>query len=67
MANLLDDFIEDIIDIVDETPEVTANPTVPPISVANPAVPPISIENYGVPLTPPTHIEAETPNKQKGK
>ena len=58
MADLFDDFMDDIIDIVNETPDVTANP-----AIANPTIPLISFEDYRVLLSPPAHIEAETPNK----
>ena len=57
MADLLADFMEDIMDIVDGTPEVTANP-----AIANLAISPINVEDW-VPLSSPTCMETETPNK----
>ena len=63
MADFLADFMEDIIDIVDDSAEVTTIPT-----VANLTIPPINVEDYKIPLSSPGALKkAETPNKQKGK
>ena len=63
MADFLADFMEDIVDIVDDSAEGTTNPT-----GANPTVPPISVEDYDIPLSSPgAPKETETPSKQKGK
>ena len=63
MADFLTDFIEDIVDIVDDSAEGTTNPI-----VANPVVPPISVEDYNIPLSSSgVPKEVETPSKQKGK
>ena len=60
MADILADFMEDLMDIIDETIEV-ANP------IASVGVPPTNVEDYQVPLSSPAHNEAEDPNKQKRK
>ena len=63
MADFLANFMEDIVDIVDDSAEVAIDPT-----VANPTVPPISVEDYEVPFSSSSAPkEAENPNKQKGK
>ena len=63
MADFLADFMEDIVDIVDDSTEVAFNPP-----EANLPIPPISVEDYDIPLSSPgVPTEAETPSKQKGK
>ena len=51
--------MEDIVDIVDDSPEFATNP-----AVVDRTIPPISVEDYRVPLSSPgAPKEAETPNK----
>ena len=63
MADFLADFMEVIVDIIDDSVEGTTNPT-----EANLTIPPITVEDYNIPLSSPgAPKEAETPSKQKGK
>ena len=59
MADLLAEFMEDIVDIVD----VTAEGTAPPLSV-DPSDPPLVVEDYDLPPSPTkASKESEPTNK----
>ena len=59
MADFLADFMEDIVDIVDDSAEGTINPP-----GANLTIPSITVEDYDIPLSlPSAPKEAETPSK----